>query len=248
MWYQRTKSWIRGFTKMGSRQFNTRTFTPRAARASFGLRLGTSLIGVLSVENGRWNFRYSDEFRRLPDARPLPVFPDLEQTYESEELFPFFKMRVPSLKRQAIRTIMAEAGLDEFDEIALLRRFGRRTISNPFELIEDRAEPAKPSIAERPRTGGYNSRPSVSRTHFAAPPLPTSTYQIVTRAGRPVTAGLFKSADEIFDHIRVLPVGNYHVFRVLPSDKHGSRVSEFWGEVTNHGGGQTSYAPVSSVE
>jgi hypothetical protein len=69
------------------------------------------------------------------------------------------------------------------------------------------------------------------------------TYEI-TRDGRPVAAGLFKFADEIFDHIRVQPPGFYDVYKELPRDPNGARNSEYWGEVRRHENGEVSYSPV----
>jgi HipA-like protein len=231
-----------------ARLLNMRASTPPDVHADFRLRLGELPVGTLSVKNGKWTFRYADEFRSRPNVRPLPVFPDLQKIYESDELFPFFRTRVPSLKRKAIRAIMAEDGLDETDQIELLRRFGRKTISNPFELIEDQSVPARPVIVARPRTPKSPAQPIVLQTRPAAVPLVASTYEITTKAGRPVTAGLFKSADEIFSHVGALPPGAYHVYQVLPSETQGTRESRFWGEVTSHANGQVSYAPVSSSE
>jgi HipA-like protein len=126
---------IRSLLKKGSREINMDVQTPSDSRASFHLRLGPLLVGVLSVADGHWTFRYSDEFRRRSDLRPLPIFPELDKVYESEELWQFFRMRVPSLKQPSVREIVKREGLDSHDQIQLLRRFGRRTISNPFELV-----------------------------------------------------------------------------------------------------------------
>jgi HipA-like protein len=126
---------IRSLLKKGSREINMDVQTPSDSRASFHLRLGSLLVGVLSVADGHWTFRYADEFRRRPDLRPLPIFPELDKVYESEELWQFFRMRVPSLKQPSVREIVRREGLDSHDQIQLLRRFGRRTISNPFELV-----------------------------------------------------------------------------------------------------------------
>jgi hypothetical protein len=60
------------------------------------------------------------------------------------------------------------------------------------------------------------------------------TYEIM-RYGRPVTTGLFKSADEILDCVGAQPSGVYDVYKELPRDPHGVRNSEYWGKVTNHG-------------
>ncbi len=113
------------------------------ARATFELRLNSLVIGVLSLEDGRWTFRYSDELREHREVRPLPIFPDISQTYQSDELWSFFKMRVPSLKQPAINEIVMNEGIDANDQVQLLRRFGRRTVSNPFELVEDRGTAPK---------------------------------------------------------------------------------------------------------
>ena len=59
-------------------------------------------------------------------------------------------MRVPSLKQPLIREIVRVEGLDSRDEVQLLRRFGRKTISNPFELVEERECPPKaPAVSQR---------------------------------------------------------------------------------------------------
>ncbi len=68
------------------------------------------------------------------------------------------------------------------------------------------------------------------------------TYEIL-RDGRPVATGLFKSADEILDFVRVQAPGVYRVYREFPRDPHGGRTSELWGEITNHGNGKISYHP-----
>jgi hypothetical protein len=65
-------------------------------------------------------------------------------------------------------------------------------------------------------------------------------YEILTHDGRQVHAGLFKTADEIFDFVRDQAVGTYEVFKELPP-VNGERESELWGYVTNHGERKTSY-------
>jgi HipA-like protein len=125
---------------------NQNVVTPRDARAAFSLRLGDLPVGILSVDGGRWTFRYADEFRARTDMRPLPIFPDVRQVYQSDELWSFFRMRVPSLKQPSVREIVDKEGIDSSDQVQLLRRFGRRTVSNPFELIEQES-PSKAATA-----------------------------------------------------------------------------------------------------
>ena len=89
------------------------------------------------ADNGHFVMRH--EFRAQQKLRPLPIFPDVDKVYESKELWSFFRMRVPSLKQPSIRRIVDEQNIDSKDQVKLLKHFGRRTISNPFELVPESA-------------------------------------------------------------------------------------------------------------
>ena len=108
----------------------------RAKKVSFHLMHGKLLIGSLTYENGFWIFAYSDDFKKRPDLRTIIQFPDRDKVYRSDELWPFFGMRIPSLKQPAVEKLVADEHIDPSDRAALLKRFGRRTISNPYELAE----------------------------------------------------------------------------------------------------------------
>ena len=108
--------------------------TPKNIEATFVLRYGSLPVGMLSVCDGVWRFEYSPEFKKRSDLRPIVEFPDLDRVYESEDLWPFFAVRVPSLEQPAIRNIARHEAIDVSSEVQLLRRFGRRTVSNPFVL------------------------------------------------------------------------------------------------------------------
>ena len=62
-------------------------------------------------------------------------FPDLDKTYKSELLWPFFQVRIPGLKQPAIQEILKNEKIDEFNEVQLLKRFGKKIIANPYELV-----------------------------------------------------------------------------------------------------------------
>ena len=109
--------------------------TPHQVRASFRLVYDGLTIGTLSVEAGRWTFAYSDEFKRSGELRPIVEFPDVDKVYQSAELWPFFALRIPSLKQTAIEATIKREHIDRNNEVELLRRFGQRTATNPFELI-----------------------------------------------------------------------------------------------------------------
>ncbi len=108
--------------------------TPVSATAAFELRYGAIVLGRLTVKEGRWRFEYTDAFRRS-DLGTLVQFPDPSKTYESEELWPFFGLRIPSLCQPSVKAVVKREHLDEKDTVQLLRRFGRRTIANPYELV-----------------------------------------------------------------------------------------------------------------
>jgi HipA-like protein len=128
---------IRSLLSMG---FDPRIQAPTDASSEFNLVYKGATIGILSIRGGKWSFRYTEEFRRDGRIKPLMIFPDKDKTYESKELWPFFSMRIPSLKQPSIRAVVDDEHIDEHDQVKLLRRFGRRTISNPFELIAPESE------------------------------------------------------------------------------------------------------------
>lgn len=109
--------------------------SPLHGDAIFKLLLREVEVGTLRASGGKWIFEYSDVFRKRSDLRPLVQFPDKAQIYSSEELWPFFGMRIPSLKQPSIAKIVDAEHIQSDDRVALLRRFGRRTISNPFQLV-----------------------------------------------------------------------------------------------------------------
>lgn len=103
-------------------------------QAEFSLFLGNLLVGKLSVIEGRWQFEYSEEFKLKTELRPLVEFPDLDKVYEHDELWQFFASRIPSTEQPDVEAVLESENIAEDDLIALLKRFGKRTITNPFEL------------------------------------------------------------------------------------------------------------------
>lgn len=110
--------------------------TPSDVHATFTLSYGDLVLGTLTLDHGTWEFQYSDSFKRQSDVKPLLDFPVKDKVYTSTELWPFFMARIPSISQPRIRTAIEEEGLDANSDVALLRRFGQRTIANPFILLE----------------------------------------------------------------------------------------------------------------
>lgn len=111
------------------------TCTDDTREGAFRLLLGDLHVGTLERRDHAWRFGYTDAFRARTDLRPIANFPDVERTYESETLWPFFALRIPNVDSEAVRRVAEHDRVDVTSEVDLLRRFGRETISNPFALV-----------------------------------------------------------------------------------------------------------------
>lgn len=102
--------------------------------ANFIVKIDDLIVGFLSRKNNLWEFHYSDEFKEQKEYYRLVGFSNLNKLYRSEVLWPFFKIRIPGLKQPMVQEIIETDRLDQNDEAELLRRFGRKSISNPYIL------------------------------------------------------------------------------------------------------------------
>ena len=98
------------------------------------LKIDNLTVGYLSCKNGEWIFKYSEEFKAQTEYHMIIGFPDLNEEYHSDELWPFFRIRIPGLKQPLVREIMIKENIKE-NEYDLLKRFGKKTIANPYELV-----------------------------------------------------------------------------------------------------------------
>ncbi len=113
----------------------TELTTPENAHADFVLKFKDLTIGHLKHDDGKWVFHYSDEFKNQNKIDVLIDFPKKDNTYEQSTLWPFFAHRIPGLGQPQIQEIIKHESIDANNEIDLLRRFGRKSITNPFELV-----------------------------------------------------------------------------------------------------------------
>jgi HipA-like protein len=107
---------------------------PSGSKGEFHLKYRNILIGILSYDNNTWTFKYSDEFKEH-NIKPIMDFPDPEKVYQSNQLWPFFASRIPSLNQSFQFKKIAKAQVNKDDSVALLRLFGNETITNPFQLL-----------------------------------------------------------------------------------------------------------------
>lgn len=108
---------------------------PQDEQETFFLKLNDIHIGTLACKEGLWYYEYTPEFKQQNDLHKIPGFSDVNKVYSSETLWPFFQTRIPGLGQPAIKDIIEQEKLDFRNEAVLLKRFGYKTISNPFTLM-----------------------------------------------------------------------------------------------------------------
>lgn len=81
-------------------------------------------VGVLErAEKGGYRFAYTQGARTLPGFRPFPGMSDLNEVYESDELFPIFAIRLLNKRRPEYKPWLIWSGFDPDhppDPIAIL--------------------------------------------------------------------------------------------------------------------------------
>ncbi len=108
--------------------------TPQGEDADFLLQYDSLDVGRLWLRGGVWHFEYTSAFQSQDAVNPLVDFPHPDKHYESDTLWPFFAVRIPSTEQPGVQRVLAEEDLDSVNEAQLLKRFGKTTISNPFNL------------------------------------------------------------------------------------------------------------------
>jgi HipA-like protein len=124
---------IKTFGKLWKTDEQTEIYTPKE-NVKFSLKYQNLTIGNLILDNDVWIFEYAEDFKKQTNIVPLTDFPRLDKVYESNELFPFFVERIPSLSQPKVKKIITEEKIDTNNEVQLLKRFGKTTITNPFQL------------------------------------------------------------------------------------------------------------------
>jgi HipA-like protein len=107
-----------------------------APRLVFRLIYENNEIGTLTFSDNQWRFIYSSWFKNQSKIQPFANFPDKNQEYVSDDLPPFFESRLPGVSQPQVEAFLKEKEQVSEGETkaALLKQFGRRSITNPFEL------------------------------------------------------------------------------------------------------------------
>lgn len=97
----------------------------------FELKYKDVLIGHLEYQDNQWSFAYSEEFKTQSELAPIISFPDVNQKYEGKELWSFFLSRIPDNVSSSSETVKKKHNEDLINQ---LKEYGRKTITNPFDL------------------------------------------------------------------------------------------------------------------
>lgn len=94
---------------------------------------GETAVAELSRQQGRYLFRYLEAFKER-GLTPLAGLPDLDEIYESAELFPYFEERIPDTRLLAVRQWIERQGLPVDDKLTLLAVLGRKVVTDCYEI------------------------------------------------------------------------------------------------------------------
>lgn len=97
-------------------------------------------VGRLLFEDGRYSFSYLQGALRAKEQRgfrPLESFPSLSEVYESDELFPLFRNRLPSPSRPDYAKFAEYLNVPHSadDPMVLLARSGGRRATDNLEVF-----------------------------------------------------------------------------------------------------------------
>lgn len=96
------------------------------------------IVGELS-RNGKYEFEYRDEDVNKAIEKgfePLIAFPNINEVYESYDIFPAFSSRLPDKRRRDVKEILAKYKLLKYDAFELLKKSGGKLPTDSLEFID----------------------------------------------------------------------------------------------------------------
>ena len=101
-------------------------------------------VGWIEFTGAEFRFSYLEEARSNPRFRPFPAFPLLDETYESEDLFPYFAVRLPSAADPQHDSVLDALGLRR-EEATPVELLTRSPSDSPHDTIQVVPEPTEKS-------------------------------------------------------------------------------------------------------
>lgn len=106
------------------------------------------IIGALcrDKEKNKYYFKLSENYMKIAEEQtnfsPVMVpFSDVNKIYESDELFSFFKIRIPKIEKmddEYKKELLEEYDMKEFDEFEFLKKTKGDILTDNFILEEDK--------------------------------------------------------------------------------------------------------------
>jgi len=96
---------------------------------------GSLKVATLSLNDGLWKFVYSSEFKAQNEAKPLTEFADVNKVYTSTALWPFFTIRIPSLKRPYVQRKIKEKSINKDSYVDMLKKLRIRHLKQYLMLF-----------------------------------------------------------------------------------------------------------------
>lgn len=117
---------------------------PREFRVIWQDQETRSLVhaGWLEFTGAEFRFSYLDEVRSHPRFRPFPAFPLLEEAYTSEDLFPYFAVRLTSAADPEYDVVLDALGLRR-DDATPVELLARSPSESPHDTIQVVPEPTE---------------------------------------------------------------------------------------------------------
>ena len=91
---------------------------------------GDQPIATLECHDGKFIFRYHENY----DGHAISAFPRIDKEYESKDLWPFFSVRIPPLKREDVSREIIEKQIGEDQIIELLATVAKSSATNPYQF------------------------------------------------------------------------------------------------------------------
>lgn len=106
------------------------------------------LLGALfrDKEKGKYYFKMSKKHveKALEEkaiSRSILPFSDFDKIYESDEIFPIFKIRLPKIERYTddeIKELLKDMQMNEYDEFEYLRKTKGILVTDKFIIEEEK--------------------------------------------------------------------------------------------------------------
>lgn len=126
-------------------------------------------VGWLEFTGDEFVFSYTDDAKTNPNFSPFPPFPQLDRTYRSVDLFPFFSVRLINTADPTFDAIIDALGLtrEEATPAELLARAPSESPHDTIQVIPEPVEKADGTLVRTFLVSGVRHADELSRGHLS---------------------------------------------------------------------------------